>query len=620
MNAAPNLPRPVHRPIPWPGHRPATALTALAAFAALLAGCAQMEGGAGVKDQSAGAASWRPAMREAPKVLAESDAALYRQAFEAERKGDRAAADRAIGQVKDKLLVGHLLATRYLGDYEPSARELGDWLAKFGDHPDAVLIHRLARRKGYRGPLPAAASRPQPSWPTVPHQPSPPPGQAVTAPEPAPASPPEARSGRGMRQAVVNRALMLRYLRTGDAAAADALVSRPNATAQFGSAGHDRLRLDAAMLLMQANRFDRAFVHAEAAAKRAGASLPEAARLAGAAAWKLGRHAEAARLFETYLGYPLANEWRRAQGAYWAGRAHESLGDKARADEWYGRAAAHGRTLFGMIARHRLGREQDFRFVDAARPNDDHLARIAAAPAGKRALGLVQVGAPGGAGAELTRLYLGNGEAMAETYLALADAGGLADASYFISARQYVRASRAYDPGLYPLPAWQPNDGYKLDRALILAIMRNESAFQPKVVSPAGARGLMQLMPFTAAAMSGDPSLRGRAVGRLNDGGYNMELGQRFLRALLDRPEFAGNVTLVISSYNAGEGAVARWQLRDDPLLYIASVPYTETREYTERVLYSVIVYRLRFGQGTPELEDLAKHRWPIYRGLDKTS
>ena len=60
--------------------------------------------------------------------------------------------------------------------------------------------------------------------------------------------------------------------------------------------------------------------------------------------------------------------------------------------------------------------------------------------------------------------------------------------------------------------------------------------------------------------------------------------------------------------------------MRDDPLLYIGSVPYTETREYTERVLYSLLVYRLRLGQGTPELDELAKHRWPTYRGLDKTS
>src|SRR6185295_13778859 len=233
---------------------------------------------------------------------------------------------------------------------------------------------------------------------------------------------------------------------------------------------------------------------------------------------------------------------------------------------WLERTAGFSRTLYGMMARQRLGMRQDFNFGVAMQPDATHLARIGGTPEGKRAFGLIQIGMVHHAGEGLLREYKAQGETRWETYLATADRGALPDPAYYVSAQIYTKTGRLYDPGLYPVPNWKPKNGFQLDRAVMFAIMRQESAFQPKVISKANARGLMQLIPPTASLMAGDSRLRSQ-LGRLFNPEFNMELGQRYLRHLLKTPELGGNVAFAAAAYNAGEGALSKWQLRDDALM-----------------------------------------------------
>ncbi|MGH8007361.1 MAG: lytic transglycosylase domain-containing protein, partial [Candidatus Binatia bacterium] len=115
---------------------------------------------------------------------------------------------------------------------------------------------------------------------------------------------------------------------------------------------------------------------------------------------------------------------------------------------------------------------------------------------------------------------------------------------------------------------------YKVEFALVKAVMKAESAFDPSALSPAGARGLMQLMPDTAALH------RVRNVHTPRD---NIEGGVRHLRLLLDR--FGGNLTLALAAYNAGPETVVR---------YNGVPPYQETQEYVQRVLQYRQSYRRR--------------------------
>jgi soluble lytic murein transglycosylase-like protein len=157
---------------------------------------------------------------------------------------------------------------------------------------------------------------------------------------------------------------------------------------------------------------------------------------------------------------------------------------------------------------------------------------------------------------------------------------------------------------------------------LIFAFMRQESSFDPLAKSPDGARGLMQLMPRTAAALDRNREFKGRQRAELYDPTLNMSLGQRYLSQLLRSKRVGNDVLRLAAAYNAGPGNLGRWERRmdygHDPLMFIETLPTLETRLFVERVLTNLWIYRQRFGQATPTLHALASGRWPAYRALDR--
>jgi soluble lytic murein transglycosylase-like protein len=182
-------------------------------------------------------------------------------------------------------------------------------------------------------------------------------------------------------------------------------------------------------------------------------------------------------------------------------------------------------------------------------------------------------------------------------------------------------SDRDLGASLYPVPPWSPRDGFRLDRALIYAFMRQESSFDPQARSPDGARGLMQLMPATASALDRKREFRGDARDELFDPALNLSLGQRYLAELLASRRVRGDLLRLAVAYNAGPGNLGNWErLMDyggDPLLFIESLPTLETRLFAERVLANLWIYRVRLGQPTPSLDALAADRWPAYEPLD---
>ncbi len=179
--------------------------------------------------------------------------------------------------------------------------------------------------------------------------------------------------------------------------------------------------------------------------------------------------------------------------------------------------------------------------------------------------------------------------------------------------------------GLFPVPDYAPDGGFRVDRALVYAFMRQESKFKPEARSRAGARGLMQIMPATASHITQDRSLRrsgeeGRD--RLYDPSFNLTLGQQYIEELMSGGKPYGNLYQLMTAYNGGPGNLRRWlnntDYRDDPLLFIESIPAPETRGYIERVLTKLWIYRARLGQDIPSLETAAAGEWPVYQSLER--
>lgn len=539
-----------------------------------------------------------------PTVISESDAQAYRSAFDAQERSQWGAADREIAHLQDPLLLGHLLAQRYLtSSYRPQGEELKDWMARYADLPEADAIYTLARQRlgaGVAAVKPPARSDhastvstsrdDDPMW------------EEFSVESNRDLSAADRRHQQDLKERFRGLVRQSKY------DTAQALLDGPEAKRLFDQVDVDELGTVLAIAYFSEGRDAEALQWATQAAERSGDVLPEAHWVAGLAMWRNGSHnAAAARHFEAVGNASDVSNWLISAGAFWAARANLAARHPELVNHWLQRAAAYPRTFYGLLARRALG--EDIQYSWDARPftdlDGDVLKRV---PAGRRALALLQVGDESRAEDELRRLSDDAGPALTQSILALSNARGMPALAVALGGRTEARDGRYHDSADYPLPDWRPTTGWSIDRALLLAIARQESSFNPRAKSPAGAVGLMQLMPRTARSMG---------AGKLTDPQVNLELGQRYVRRLLDDDAVKGNLLFLAASYNSGPGNVTRWlqnvQHNGDALLFMESIPVHETRAFVERVMTNFWAYRNRLGQTSPSLDSIAAGDWPLY-------
>jgi soluble lytic murein transglycosylase len=239
---------------------------------------------------------------------------------------------------------------------------------------------------------------------------------------------------------------------------------------------------------------------------------------------------------------------------------------------------------------------------------------------GRRALALLQLGAATAAERELFAASIDADPRFIEAILAVAQKASLPSLSAKVGNANWDQRHniKGFDGAVYPLPPWQPAGGYSVDRALLWGFMRQESAFNPKARSYVGAMGLMQLMPGTARLIVRNSS-NDQMGGNFYDPSTNIALGQAYIGSLLG--EVDNNLVRTAAGYNGGPGNVMRWDnslnASQDPLLYVASIPLNETRDFVQRVLANYWMYQIRLGQPTPSLDQIAAHEWPRYTPQD---
>jgi soluble lytic murein transglycosylase-like protein len=159
---------------------------------------------------------------------------------------------------------------------------------------------------------------------------------------------------------------------------------------------------------------------------------------------------------------------------------------------------------------------------------------------------------------------------------------------------------------------------YGVAAELLKAVCLAESAMNPSARSYKGAMGLMQLMPGTARLVVKNYS-SDQMGANFYDPSTNIALGQAYIASLLG--EVDNNLVRTAAGYNGGPGNVMRWDnslnASQDPLLYVASIPLNETRDFVQRVLANYWMYQIRLGQPTPSLDQIAAHEWPRYTPQD---
>jgi len=288
------------------------------------------------------------------------------------------------------------------------------------------------------------------------------------------------------------------------------------------------------------------------------------------------------------------------RAAYWRGRAYEALDDAVNARTAYREGARWQTSFYGLLSAEAAGLPLDPTLTGAEEfpPIDGSV--IGASAVYQAAELLIAGGEPWRA--ELFLRHLARvleREEVGTLATAMLEAGEVHIALRIAKA---AAANRVIVPAAY-FPLTDAIDAeLPVERALALAIARRESEFDPVVVSPAGARGMMQLMPGTAAEVSRQLGIPYDRDGLTGDPAYNIRLGSAYLAGLIER--FGPAPILVAVGYNAGPSRAVDWvALNGDPrsagtdlVDWIEHIPFRETRNYVMRVTESVINYRARLG------------------------
>ena len=536
----------------------------------------------------------------ATQPLASADAARLQGVFALQAAKDWAAAEQEAALLADRRLEGHVFADRWLNPAapKPDQEALRDWLARFADHPDAPAIHALLRRTAPRGA----------SLPNAPVQESLAEDAGIIPEER------EAPEQGFQRNPTLDRTLR-DLVRDGNLESA---LRQMEATRGMTPPYAAALKADFALILFRRGEDDRAFdLAAEATRSRAEPS-GRAAFAAGLAAWGLGHFDVALPYLEVAARAPGASAANRAAAAYWASRAAIRARHPGMHVPWLLQAAQEPRTFYGLMARRALGLTPGFAW-HAEAGGEEGMAALMETAGGWRALALLQIGQTARAEAELRALWpLARGNLpLLRAMLALASQAGLTHLSAQLAELAQIADGRPRDLARFPLPRLNPAQGFRVEPALIYALARQESNFDPAAVSRAGARGILQVMPATAAYLANDPSFTGDGVQRLHNPGLSLELGQRYLHYLARSEAVGGDLIRLLAAYNAGPGNLAKWlpavRHRDDALLFIEAIPFDETRAHVQRVLAYSWIYASRLGLPAPSLDQLVQGEFPRF-------
>ena len=340
----------------------------------------------------------------------------------------------------------------------------------------------------------------------------------------------------------------------------------------------------------------------------------------GLAAWRMGDCAAASNAFSAVAARATDLELSAA-GNYWAARADMRCKRPERVQARLRTAARSSETFYGLLSREALGIKtppsallHDYR--------DAEWRRIATKPNVKAALALAEIGETALADEFIRHQARLGSSSDHDALLHLAADLDLTSTQYYL-AHNAPRGANINMAARYPMPNWRPARGWRVDQSLVFAHALQESNFRPGAVSPAGAAGLLQVRPGTASDIArarGEPFDSARLV----DPVHNIEYGQTFIEMLRDKPGTGGLLPKVIAAYNAGPVPITEWNSRvadrGDPLLYIESIPYWETRGYVPIVLRNYWIYEGQAGKRSASRTALAQGMWPRFPGLPGAS
>jgi len=527
-------------------------------------------------------------------VLSNEDRAHYRQLFAAIDGEQWDVVENLLAQRPDGVLTQAARAEYYTHANSPkiSPEQIAGWFAAGTDLPQAEQLARMGAKRGVSmiPPLPAAQGLAR--QPYAPKRILPRPVTDGTMPS-------------------MTADQILQAIKADNPAEAHRLLAEIDP--MLSSEARAEWRERVAWSYYIENNDAAALELARTVAQGSGAWVAEGAWVEGLASWRMGYCQLAAEAFARVAG-SAPNVELAAAGHYWAHRSLVRCREPEQAQRHLSAAALLDETLYGMLAADQLGAELPAHAPPLPFSRDDW-AQLAQRPNVRVAVALAEIGRPSLAD-EVLRHEARIGPAYQFGALSrLAREMGLPATQLFMAHNAPYGTSS--DPALrFPVAHWQPVGGWQVDPALAFAHALQESNFRASAVSPANARGLMQITPITVREHAPRLNMSASYV-NLDDPQVNLAFGQRNLEMLRDSAATGGTLPKIMAAYNAGLTPVERWNTeindQNDPLLWMESIPYWETRGYVAIVMRNYWMYERAAGVMSPSRRALAQGRWPEF-------
>ncbi len=542
------------------------------------------------------------------KLLSQEDINNYQQAYLFQEKCKWKSANRYILKIKNKTLLGHIYAQKFLHPncYTSKYLELYYWLKKYNDHPQAKRIYRLAIRRmptGYKSPT-------KPALPL-----------GI-----------EAEKINGKKN---NKYKSSKKLSTSQKTEKNKLINGiksrvnrgwPTGALQLLNQRDVKLLLDQVEIDQQkeliakgyflANKNELAIKYASEALINSAQYVPYAAWTAGLSSWRLEKYEDAANFFSLFSISLKDDDWHQTSGSFWTARSYAKLGKYDDINFWLKRASNNPNSFYGMLALEILGVENKIEWSQKKIFNKSN-SKLLNLPAGKRLQALIQVGFANELEREIVHLNSILNRNIAEESIKIAE-------NFDLAYTQLKIVNKLEQFGLnvpihlyYPTSVWKPRDGFKLEKELLHAFMHQESMFNTKAKSKDGAMGLMQVLPSTAKFITKSKDVKTNNSNILKNPEINLEVGQEYITYLLDLEVVSRNLIFLAAAYNGGPGNLQKWKKEtnylNDSLFFMESIPSRETRWFIEKILAKYWIYQNKNKKEMISLKMLANGNDPLY-------
>ncbi len=542
------------------------------------------------------------------KILSQDDINHYRKIYTLQEECKWKSANKHILKIKNNILVGHILAQRYLHPrcYRSNYLELYYWLKKYSDHPQAKRIYRLAIKrmpKGYKSPI-------KPSRPL-----------GITADKIVSKSINKYKSSKKLsKKQKIEKKKLINAIKSrvnrGWPTGAVKLLNQRDVNILLDKVEIDQQKELIAKGYFLANKNELAIKYASEALVNSSLKVPYAAWTAGLASWRLKNYKEAANYFSLFSITLKDDAWHKTSGSFWAARAYAKLGQYENINFWLQRASNNPNSFYGMLSMEILGINEKIKWADKITLNTSN-SKLLNLPSGRRLQSLIQVGFNIELEKEIVHINSVLNKEIAEESIKITQNFNLAYTQLKI-VNKLEHFGLKFPPYLhYPTPIWEPRGGFNLDKELLYAFMHQESLFNTSAKSKQGAIGLMQVLPSTAKFITSSKDVKRNNSNILKIPEINMEVGQEYIEYLLDLEIVSNNLIYLAAAYNGGPGNLKKWKEEtnylDDPLFFMESIPSRETRWFIEKILTKYWIYLDKNQKELSSLKMLANGKDPLY-------